>query len=152
MIEYTQQKGAIMDEFSIRKQYLFPSFELSKEERHIFEKYYAFLDRSGVAEIIKRHIHNYTEAGGRPSVNYYNLFVSQKLDTTVNRHILDLRLEKSKYLLEQTDLPVSEIARQCGFAYSYYFIRLFREKYGRTALESRKAYRAGAEPVPAPAR
>ena len=74
MIEYTQQKGAIMDEFSIRKQYLFPSFELSKEERHIFEKYYAFLDRSGVAEIIKRHIHNYTEAGGRPSVNYYNLF------------------------------------------------------------------------------
>ena len=75
---------------------------------------------------------------------------SQKLHKTVNRHILDLRLEKGKYLLERTETPVSEVARQCGFSYSYYFIRLFREKYGRTALEYRKECRAaaGAETPP----
>ena len=78
------------------------------------------------------------------SVSSLGKLFSQHLGKTVNRHILDLRLEKSKYLLEQTDSPVSEIARQCGFSYSYYFIRLFREKYGRTALAYRKECRAGA--------
>ena len=67
---------------------------------------------------------------------------SHKLNKTVNHHILDLRLERSKYFLEQTELPISEVARQCGFSYSYYFIKLFREKYDRTPLEYRTAHRA----------
>ena len=41
-----------MGEFSIRKQFMFLSFELNKEERQIFDQYYTFLDKSGVAKII----------------------------------------------------------------------------------------------------
>lgn len=65
-----------MGDFSIRKQFMFLSFELTKEERQIFDRYYTFLDKSGAAEIIGKHIHNCTEVGGRPNVNYYNLFAT----------------------------------------------------------------------------
>ena len=90
------------------------------------------LNRNGVAR-----------AAGISVASLGKLF-SQKLHKTVNRHILDLRLEKGKYLLERTETPVAEIARQCGFTYSYYFIKVFREHFGRTALEYRKECRAGA--------
>lgn len=41
-----------MDEFSNRQRILLASFDLTKEEEHIFGQYYRFLDDSGVAEII----------------------------------------------------------------------------------------------------
>ena len=63
-----------MDYFSIRKQFICPTFDLEVEEAAFFEKYYAFLDRSGVGEIIRKHIRNDGSSGGRPNVNYYNLF------------------------------------------------------------------------------
>ena len=65
-----------MDEFSNRPQFLCPSFDLTKEERQIFDRFYGFLDDSGVAEIIRKHIKNGTHKGGRPNVNYYNLFAA----------------------------------------------------------------------------
>lgn len=49
---------------------------------------------------------------------------------TVNQRILSLRLEKAKHLLKHTELPIAEIASQCGFSYSYYFSRVFKEKNG----------------------
>ena len=47
-----------MDYFSIRKQFICPTFDLEVEEAAFFEKYYAFLDCSGVGEIIRKHIRN----------------------------------------------------------------------------------------------
>lgn len=44
-----------MGDFSIRNQFMFLSFELTKEERQIFDQYYTFLDKSGVAKIIGKH-------------------------------------------------------------------------------------------------
>ena len=63
-----------MNEFSERLQFLMPCFDLNQEERQIFERFYRFLDESGVAEIIKKCIRNTSEKGGRPNVNYFNLF------------------------------------------------------------------------------
>ena len=63
----------------------------------------------------------------------------QNLHRTVNHHVLELRLEKAEHLLEHTGLAVSEIAQQCGFAYSYYFARVFRERNGIPPSE----YRSG---------
>ncbi len=63
-----------MDDFSVRKQFLCPSFDLEAEEQTFFEKYYSFLDHSGVGDIIRKHIHNTGSSGGRPNVNYFNLF------------------------------------------------------------------------------
>jgi len=53
-----------------------PSFDLKEEERDIFLKFYDFLDRTEVGEIIKRYENNNTKSGGRPNVNYYNLLAT----------------------------------------------------------------------------
>ncbi|MBP5156086.1 MAG: hypothetical protein J6252_05845 [Clostridia bacterium] len=53
-----------MEEFSTRQKMMFASFDLSVEEQAIFDRYYKFLDESGVAEVIKRAIQNDTQKGG----------------------------------------------------------------------------------------
>lgn len=65
-----------MNEFSNRLQFLCPSFDLTEEEQRIFDRFYQFLDDSGVADIIRKYVKNDTYKGGRPNVNYYNLFAA----------------------------------------------------------------------------
>ncbi len=53
-------------------------------------------------------------------------------------YLLNVRLSKAAELLQQSALPVSEIAENCGFADSNYFSRQFHKKY----LVSPREYRA----------
>ena len=46
--------GPIMEEFSARQLFAVPSFDLEVEEQHIFDKFYHFLDNSGVLESSRR--------------------------------------------------------------------------------------------------
>ena len=48
------------------------------------------------------------------------------------RHIQDAVIERSKQLLVETRLPVSEIAYQLGFEYPQHFSRLFKSRTGMT--------------------
>lgn len=48
-----------------------------------------------------------------------------------------LRMERSRWLLEHTDLQVAEIALECGFQSSAHFGRVIRRKFGRTPLQVR---------------
>lgn len=48
------------------------------------------------------------------------------------------RLEQSLILLRQTDMPVSSVAAECGFAVQSYYNRLFLKNYGCTPTEYRK--------------
>ena len=52
--------------------------------------------------------------------------------TTAQRHIQDAVIERSKQLLIETRLPVSEIAYQLGFEYPQHFSRLFKSRTGMT--------------------
>jgi AraC-like DNA-binding protein len=45
-------------------------------------------------------------------------------------YLQNLRLEEARRLLKTGNLPVSQIAKACGFGSSSYFIRLFRKKTG----------------------
>ncbi|MCO6051801.1 GlxA family transcriptional regulator [Mesorhizobium sp. RP14(2022)] len=51
----------------------------------------------------------------------------------------DLRLAKADQLLQQTALPVLEIALMSGFASAAHFSRAFAEKYGAAPRERRRA-------------
>ena len=79
-------------------------------------------------------------AAGISVVSLGKLF-RETLRKTMNDHILELRLEKGKHLLEHTGLAISEIAVQCGFSYSYYFIKVFRAHTGCTPRAYRLARR-----------
>ncbi|MBU2906698.1 AraC family transcriptional regulator [Arenibacter algicola] len=46
-----------------------------------------------------------------------------------NQYLINLRLERAKYLLVMTNLNVSEISHQIGFDNIFYFSKLFKKKY-----------------------
>jgi signal transduction histidine kinase/AraC-like DNA-binding protein len=61
--------------------------------------------------------------------------VKALLDCNVNDYLLNVRLKKSKYLLDQGELSVSEIAYRVGFASPAYFSTVFKSKVGITPTE-----------------
>ncbi len=52
---------------------------------------------------------------------------------------LEIRINRARVLLEQTDLPVSEIALQTGFANVFYFSKMFSKRAGQTPSACRQA-------------
>ena len=77
------------------------------------------------------------QAAGVSAVTIGKLFRAH-LGTTVNHYLTSLRIEKARQLLEFSETPISSVATQCGFSYSYYFGRIFREATGMTPLEYRR--------------
>ena len=71
------------------------------------------------------------------SPNYFGDLISKESGTTAQRHIQDAVIERSKQLLIETRMPVSEIAYQLGFEYPQHFSRLFKSRTGRTPNEYR---------------
>lgn len=49
-----------------------------------------------------------------------------------NQFVLNLRLNRAKYLLGNSTLSINEIARQTGFESVFYFSKLFKKKNGRS--------------------
>jgi len=47
-----------------------------------------------------------------------------------NQYHLDLRLNKAKELLQESNMNIQEVGYQTGFESPYYFSRLFKKKYG----------------------
>ena len=57
------------------------------------------------------------------------------------KYITELRLNKAKTLLSDTDTPINKIALACGFASTYYFDRVFKASNTITPLQYRKRYK-----------
>ncbi len=58
--------------------------------------------------------------------------------TTPMQYIKDYRIQRASLLLTNTDLTSSQVALECGFQSSSYFIKTFKEKMGCTPLNYRK--------------
>ena len=63
---------------------------------------------------------------------HLNRLMKSTTGMTLHQYILNTRLEKSKDLLLNTDMPVAEIAEKCGFKNSYHFSNTFKSKTGVT--------------------
>ncbi len=53
------------------------------------------------------------------------------------------RLNVAHTLLASSDLPIGDIAQQCGFSSASHLIRTFRKKHGTTPAKWRKIQRRG---------
>lgn len=62
-------------------------------------------------------------------------------DTSPKQYILNMRIQKAKYLLTNTEYTVTAIAEQCGFSSLYHFCRIFRNKIGMSPTEYATANR-----------
>lgn len=55
-------------------------------------------------------------------------------------YLVDVRMQRAKYLLKTTSLCNSEIAAQIGFSSNHYFGRVFKKKCGLTPKQYRERY------------
>lgn len=112
----------------------------------------AELDRKEAAYRLRTYLHKaYYSLDRDDGIEHAALFVSVSPDELYERkvtmqefhaakenygmgiaeYIRDLRMEKARQLLlEQPDLPLTEIASMCGFPDYNYFITVFRKKEG----------------------
>ncbi len=59
------------------------------------------------------------------------------LNTSPKKYMLELRLERARHLLLQTEMSVIEIAVACGFENPGHFARVYRAAYGVTPTRQR---------------
>ena len=72
------------------------------------------------------------------SEKYISRYFKEHFHITLLQYITHLRLEHAKQLLQDTDIPVTEIAMQSGYQNVSYFIRSFKKTYGVSPLKYRK--------------
>jgi transcriptional regulator GlxA family with amidase domain len=61
------------------------------------------------------------------------------LGRTPAQFYLELRLERARHLLYQTDLPIMNVACACGFVSASHFSTCYRQMYGKTPRQERLA-------------
>jgi transcriptional regulator GlxA family with amidase domain len=59
------------------------------------------------------------------------------LNTTPKKYYMELRLERARLLLLQTEMSVSEVAYGCGFESPGHFARVFKTTYGISPVMQR---------------
>ena len=71
------------------------------------------------------------------SEKYISRYFKEHFHLTLSQYINYLRLSQAKHLLENSGLPVTEVALRCGFSNVSYFIRTFKRAFGIAPLQYR---------------
>lgn len=72
------------------------------------------------------------------SLGYLSVVFKEETGVNLNRYVRDIRMKKSRELLENTSMKISQIAKEVGFSNNSYFCRSFREYFGSTPESCRK--------------
>jgi YesN/AraC family two-component response regulator len=122
---------------------LYDCFEKSKDELSVCSYNEKELNR---LKKILEYIHNnygskmsLEEIAGTINIctNECCRFFKKHMNATINDYISDYRIEKSLYLLDNTDLSITELAHDIGFSSGSYFTQVFRKKMGFTPNQYR---------------
>jgi transcriptional regulator GlxA family with amidase domain len=65
---------------------------------------------------------------------------AQHLNTSPKRYILELRMERARSLLIQTEMSVTEVGIACGFSNTSHFSRTYRKVFGKRPSNQRRIY------------
>lgn len=71
------------------------------------------------------------------SEKYISRYFKEHFHITLSQYVTYLRLEHAKQLLQDTDIPVTEVAMQSGYQNVSYFIRSFKKTYEISPLKYR---------------
>lgn len=122
---------------------LFDCFENSKDELPVCSYNEKELNR---LKKLLEYIHNnygskisLEEIAGTINIctNECCRFFKKHMNATISAYISDYRIEKSLYLLDNTDLSITELAHDIGFSSGSYFTQVFRKKMGFTPNQYR---------------
>ena len=77
------------------------------------------------------------------SEKYISRYFKEHFHITLSKYVTYLRLEHAKQLLQNNDIPITEVAMQSGYQNVSYFIRSFKKIYGVSPLKYRKSKQPG---------
>jgi len=69
---------------------------------------------------------------------YVSYIFKKETGKTLIKYITDIKMAKAKILLEEGNLKIVEVARECGYDNQSYFNRLFKNYYGITPKQFRE--------------
>lgn len=64
------------------------------------------------------------------SSNYASQLFKKETGSTYTKYLTNLRMEKAKTLLMQTDFSINEICEQVGYNDYFYFLKIFKKHFG----------------------
>lgn len=116
--------------------------EISSKKGRQTEKYIERL--SLITEYVQSHYHeqiSLSEAASLLSINpeYFARFFKKYMGITFLEYVYSVRLQHAHQDLINTDLSIQEIQIRNGFTTAKIFIKTFKEQYGQTPREARKA-------------
>lgn len=72
------------------------------------------------------------------SKNYFQTIFKSIIGYTPQEYITNLRIEKAKLILNDPNILLIDISKECGFSSQAYFNYIFKQKTGLTPFEYRK--------------
>lgn len=72
---------------------------------------------------------------------YFSRFYKDETGVNYINRLIDIRIEKSKALLLETDLPIKDLSVRVGYIDSNYFSKLFKKMTGYTPTEFKDSFR-----------
>ena len=72
------------------------------------------------------------------SVSRFNHFFKESVGVSPHKYYMNIRMKNAQELLEQTDLQINVIAKNCGYNDALYFAQAFKKQVGTTPSEYRK--------------
>ncbi|CAN7351449.1 AraC family transcriptional regulator [Paenibacillus sp. LjRoot153] len=73
------------------------------------------------------------------SPGYLSITFKKYTGLSLIEYVTKVRLDRAKFLLKSTKLPIRQIAEDCGFADSFYFSRIFSKDTGMNPREYRNS-------------
>ena len=77
------------------------------------------------------------------SQSYFQHIYKKFVDVSFNSDVISARIALAERLLVSTNLNVCEVAEKCGYSEQSYFMKLFKNKTGMTALEFKRKKLSG---------
>ena len=90
-------------------------------------------------DVFRQGASAFIEACGR-SHEHVCRTTHQRFGMTPTQYVNQIRIQHAAHLLRADDLPIEELALQCGFENTGYFYRLFRQSYGTTPKSYRRLH------------
>lgn len=107
-----------------------------------------YIDKRCVKKTIEYLEENYNinitldELAGEMNYSPYHFLRIFKSATgmTPFEYLINIKIEKAKYMLRHTSLPIEQISDFCGFSSSSYFAQAFRKKTGVTPTAYKRSF------------